>query len=132
MGGGDDAADALRALPSVEVLAATLDGPRPLAVRAAREVDRLTRRDGRARRAGARRRAISPTLAQARLDALVAPSLRRVVNATGVVVHTNLGRAPLAARRAGGGRPGGRGLRQPRVRPRAAASAAPAPTTWPS
>ncbi len=31
-------------------------------------------------------------LAQARL-----PGLRRVINATGVVVHTNLGRAPLAA-----------------------------------
>ena len=33
--------------------------------------------------------------AAARLAAACAPSLRRVVNATGVIVHTNLGRAPL-------------------------------------
>jgi L-seryl-tRNA(Ser) seleniumtransferase len=32
----------------------------------------------------------------ARLAALAAPSLRPVINATGVIVHTNLGRAPLA------------------------------------
>ena len=35
--------------------------------------------------------------AEARLHALAAPSLRPAVNATGVVLHTNLGRAPLAA-----------------------------------
>lgn len=32
----------------------------------------------------------------ARLDRSGRPSLRRVINATGVIVHTNLGRAPLA------------------------------------
>jgi L-seryl-tRNA(Ser) seleniumtransferase len=31
-----------------------------------------------------------------RLASLTAPSLRRVVNATGVIIHTNLGRAPLS------------------------------------
>jgi L-seryl-tRNA(Ser) seleniumtransferase len=31
-----------------------------------------------------------------RLASVTAPSLRRVINATGVIIHTNLGRAPLA------------------------------------
>jgi L-seryl-tRNA(Ser) seleniumtransferase len=34
---------------------------------------------------------------RARLSRSTAPSLRPVINATGVVIHTNLGRAPLAA-----------------------------------
>ena len=33
----------------------------------------------------------------ARLGVLLAPSLRRVINATGIILHTNLGRAPLAS-----------------------------------
>jgi L-seryl-tRNA(Ser) seleniumtransferase len=35
-------------------------------------------------------------LVDARLERLAAPSLRNLINATGVVLHTNLGRAPLA------------------------------------
>ncbi|GIU78356.1 MAG: L-seryl-tRNA(Sec) selenium transferase [Bryobacteraceae bacterium] len=35
------------------------------------------------------------TALERRLGALLEPSLRRVINATGVILHTNLGRAPL-------------------------------------
>ena len=42
--------------------------------------------------------------AAARLDDDFRPSLRPVINATGVIIHTNLGRAPLAARRHRAGR----------------------------
>src|SRR5262245_45278526 len=35
---------------------------------------------------------------EARLQQMARPSLRRALNATGVVLHTNLGRAPLSER----------------------------------
>ncbi len=37
----------------------------------------------------------------AEVDATLAPSLRPVINATGVILHTNLGRAPISAQAAG-------------------------------
>src|SRR5207245_3018315 len=80
----------LRDLPSVDELARGNDDPR--AVAAARSVL------GRAReqiRAGENPGDLAALL-DAELAAGRAPRLRRVINATGVIVHTNLGRAPLA------------------------------------
>jgi L-seryl-tRNA(Ser) seleniumtransferase len=68
--------------PSVDSLArglADIDLPHPLLVDAARE----------AIAAG------DPASARRRADAIAAALLRPVINATGVLLHTNLGRAPL-------------------------------------
>ena len=84
----------LRALPAVDRLAAALDAPHPLAVAAARAVIDERRAE---LRAGASDEPDLVARARERLARAERPSLRRVLNATGVIVHTNLGRAPLAA-----------------------------------
>ncbi|MFS8665825.1 MAG: L-seryl-tRNA(Sec) selenium transferase, partial [Limnochordales bacterium] len=101
-GGGPDAAAALRRLPAVDqllkapaVAAAAQRLPRPLVVDAVR-----------AAVAEARQRILAgapppdgPALAQraaAHVHALRRRLLTPVINATGVVLHTNLGRAPLS------------------------------------
>ena len=80
----------LRDLPSVDELARDVGDP--LAVDAARTVLARAREEI---QAGADPGDL-PARLRAELDATRAPNLRRVINATGVIVHTNLGRAPLA------------------------------------
>src|SRR4051794_491307 len=83
-------AERLRGLPSVEQLASRLEGvPKGAAVAAAREAI-----------AAARERLLAGGEAgdlTSAAEASLRPKLRRVLNASGVIVHTNLGRAPLAA-----------------------------------
>ena len=83
----------LRSLPSVDALAATLDAPHRLAVAAARAAIDERRAE---LRAGGDGDADLHARARAWLERAERPSLRRVLNATGVLLHTNLGRAPLA------------------------------------
>jgi L-seryl-tRNA(Ser) seleniumtransferase len=80
----------LRDLPSVDELARDVGDP--LAVDAARAV--LARAREEIQR-GADPGDLAARL-RAELEGARTPSLRRVLNATGVLVHTNLGRAPLA------------------------------------
>jgi L-seryl-tRNA(Ser) seleniumtransferase len=80
----------LRDLPSVDELAR--DAGDPLAVDAARAVIDRAREEI---QAGADPGDLAARLREELADAR-RPRLRRVLNATGVVVHTNLGRAPLA------------------------------------
>ncbi len=87
----------LRNLPSVDALlrldaaAALIERfGRRAVVAALRNALAQARADGRARPAAALLEEAAAVLSRP-------PSLRRVLNATGVIVHTNLGRAPLAA-----------------------------------
>jgi L-seryl-tRNA(Ser) seleniumtransferase len=79
----------LRDLPSVDELARSVGDP--LAVDAARSVLERAREEI---RAGAEPGDLAARL-RAELEDARRPRLRRALNATGVIVHTNLGRAPL-------------------------------------
>ena len=86
----------LRDLPSVDRLLADealAAAPHSLALEAARAALELARDEI---AAGADPGDVTAT-ARRELARLQTASLRRVLNATGVIVHTNLGRAPLAA-----------------------------------
>ena len=91
--------DSLRELPSVDQVLRKLKGldglPQDIVVNEVRAV-LATRREQ--LRTGASVGSVNiDQLVQERLGALMSASLRPVINATGVILHTNLGRAPLPA-----------------------------------
>jgi L-seryl-tRNA(Ser) seleniumtransferase len=93
--GNDPRSRLLRDLPAVHELAAGLGGAHALAVAAARQAideHRAALLDGSAD-------GLDDLSARARriLAQLEQSSLRHLINATGVILHTNLGRAPLPA-----------------------------------
>src|SRR3989441_10746552 len=85
------AVETLLAEPDVAALLAAGAHPRALVVRAVRETIDAARADG-----GTAPPQSWGGAVLARLQRLAAPSFGPVINAAGVVLHTNLGRAPLA------------------------------------
>jgi len=91
--------DALKQLPSVDQVLqrlgpAVASWPHQVVVREIREVLNGQRK---AVKAGSVVQPDLDAIVQSRLYQLGEKSLRRVINATGVVLHTNLGRSPLVA-----------------------------------
>lgn len=91
----------LRALPSIDellmqeqVAALSRTVARPLLVEACRSAVQAARE----RILSGDEAVFDPASVASHLATLQQPNLRRVINATGVVLHTNLGRAPLSAR----------------------------------
>ncbi|MGD0200019.1 MAG: L-seryl-tRNA(Sec) selenium transferase [Bryobacteraceae bacterium] len=87
----------LRELPAVDEVLARLEHLRPRFPRRllVEEIRAVLEEARAAIRGGAAAPGAPEALVQARLERLATPAQRRVINATGVVLHTNLGRAPL-------------------------------------
>ncbi|HYL45989.1 MAG TPA: L-seryl-tRNA(Sec) selenium transferase, partial [Candidatus Limnocylindrales bacterium] len=101
-----DTASLLRELPSVDELlgrpalaALAQKAGRDMVTQAARVVLADLRASVRSETADAAELGVAAIEASvmAEVEAALAPSLRHVINATGVILHTNLGRAPLSA-----------------------------------
>ena len=91
---GDDVAAELRKLPAVDRVTSELEGPHAAIVAAARAVIDAARREV---RAGGAAPGLDELIDSARalLRQRARSLLTPVINATGVLIHTNLGRVPL-------------------------------------